>query len=393
MKRRKQIFFLLSWNDYRIFQGISRFAREAGWRMDTRHFFTNQIPLDGTFDGMIAMGHRDPAVNAYVRARAATVPAVILGTDSPGLDAPMVVPDNRQIARAAADHLYALFHKRTGWFACDASPSGDERKRAFRERLEELKLPFMDLSGTTPREQLHAVQSRLKSHRMPLGVMCRDDHDAVVLIERCIEAQIKVPDEVAVIGVGDLEALCAISPVPLTSVSPDMEQLGYQAAHVLDRRMRGLPVPPVTVVPPGPLVRRVSTGCLAITHPALRRAVHMIDTHYPETLTMEQIAEAAGVSLRQLFLLFRREMRGSPHRYLLDVRLEHAQKLVLANEQRVTEIAAACGFSTTRTLTRAFHQQVGMAPAKWGKKMRQPHFKPHDTAIAEKDSQKTHDLL
>ncbi|HPB11966.1 MAG TPA: helix-turn-helix transcriptional regulator, partial [Kiritimatiellia bacterium] len=91
--------------------------------------------------------------------------------------------------------------------------------------------------------------------------------------------------------------------------------------------------------------------------------------------------------------LFRREMRGSPHRYLLDVRLEHAQKLVLANEQRVTEIAAACGFSTTRTLTRAFHQQVGMAPAKWGKKMRQPHFKPHDTAIAEKDSQKTHDLL
>ena len=201
--------------------------------------------------------------------------------------------------------------------------------------------------------------------------MCRDDHDAVVLIERCIEAQIQVPDEVAVIGVGDLESLCAISPVPLTSVSPDMEQLGYQAARVLDRRMRGLPVPPVTVVPPGPLIRRASTGCLAITHPALKRAVHLIDTRFHGPLAMEQLAEEAGVSLRQLFLLFRREMRGSPHRYLLETRLEHAQQLVLANELRVTEIAAACGFSTTRTLTRAFHQQVGMAPAKWGKRIRQ----------------------
>ena len=87
-------------------------------------------------------------------------------------------------------------------------------------------------------------------------------------------------------------------------------------------------------------------------------------------LTLEQIAAAAGVSLRQLFLLFSREMRGSPHRYLLDVRLEHAQKLVLANDLRMSEIAAACGFGTTRTLARAFHQQVGMAPAKWGEKMR-----------------------
>jgi LacI family transcriptional regulator len=373
MKRHKRIFFLLSWNDYRAFQGISRFAHEAGWRMDARHFFTNEIPFEGEFDGMIAMGHRDPEVNAYVCARAATVPTVILGTDPPDLDRPipMVKSDNRQIARTAADHLYALFHKRMGWFACDESPSGDERKRAFCERLEELKLPFMDLSGITPHERLRAVKAQLKSQCIPLGVMCRDDHDAIVLIERCIEAQIKVPDEVAVIGVGDLEALCAISPIPLSSVSADMEQLGYQAARVLDRRMRGLSVPPVTLVPPGPLIRRASTGRLAIMHPALRRAIHMIDTHYSEALTMEQIAATAGVSLRQLFLLFSREMRGSPHRYLLDVRLEHAQKLVLANDLRVSEIAVACGFGTTRTLARAFHQQVGMAPAKWGKKMRE----------------------
>jgi LacI family transcriptional regulator len=371
MKRRKQIFFLLSWNDYRIFQGISRYAREAGWRMETRHFFTNQFPRDRVFHGMIAMGHRDPAVNAFVREKAAKIPTVVLGTDSPGVDAPTVVPDNQRLARLAAQHLYDLFHKQYGWFACDVSPSGDERKAAFRERLAELGMAFTDLSGPRPADFPGTVLSRLKACRKPLGVMCRDDHDAVVLLELCQEARLRVPEEVAVVGVGDLEALCAISPVPLTSVSPDMERLGYQAAAVLDRRMRGGRVPPVTVVPPRPLVRRASTGCLAITHPHLKQAVHVIDTRFHEALTMEAIAQAAGVSRRQLYLLFHQEMRGPPHRYILDVRLENAQRRIVENDLTLQQIARACGFNTARTLNRVFHQRFGLAPTKWGKRARE----------------------
>jgi LacI family transcriptional regulator len=370
MKWRKQIFFLLSWNDYRIFLGISRYAREAGWRMETRHFFTNQLPPDRTFHGMIAMGHRDPAVNAFVREKAQTIPTVVLGTDSPGIDAPAVVPDNPQLARMAAQHLYDLYHKQYGWFACDASPSGDERQAAFRGRLAEWGMALTDLSGPHPAAHPSALIARLKACPKPLGVLCRDDHDAVVLLEHCREARLRVPEEVAVVGIGDLESLCAISPVPLTSVSPDMEQLGYQAAAVLDRRMHGSPVPPVTVVPPGPLIRRASTGCLAIVHPRLKQAVQVIDTRFHEPLSMETIAAAAGVSRRQLYLLFQQELRGPPHRYILDVRLENALRMIVENTLPQQQIARACGFGTTRTLCRVFHQRFGLPPAKWGSRAR-----------------------
>lgn len=367
MKRRKQIFFLLSWNDYRIFQGISRYAHEVDWLMDTRHFFTNQIPRDRVFHGMIAMGHRDPAVNAFVREKAQTVPTVILGTDSPGVNAPMVVPDNRQMARMAARHLYDLFHKNYAWFACDESPSGSERKAAFHQQLAELGMPCADLSCARSPYSPAATLALLKGCRKPVGVMCRDDHDAAVLLELCLEAHLQVPEEVAVVGVGDLESLCSFSPVSTTSISPDMHALGYQAASVLDHLMRGEPVPELTVVPPGPLIRRLSTGCLAITHPRLKQAVSVIDSRFSEDLTMEGIAAAAGISRRQLYLLFQQEMRGPPHRYILDVRLENAQKKIVEKVMPLHEVARACGFNTSRTLNRVFQQRYGVAPSKWGK--------------------------
>lgn len=370
MKRRKQIFFLLSWNDYRIFQGISRYAREAGWRMDTRHFFTNQIPRDRVFHGMIAMGHRDAAVNAFVREKAESVPTVILGTDSPGITAPMVVPDNRRIARLAAQHLYELFHKDYGWFACDASPSGAERREAFRARLAEWGMSCTDLTGGRTPYTAAATLGLLKGCRKPIGVMCRDDHDAAVLLELCQEAGLQVPEEVAVVGVGDLESLCSFSAVPTTSISPNMDTLGYQAAAVLDQLMQGKTVPDVTVVAPGPLIRRFSTGCLALTDPRLKQAVNMIDARFAEALTMEEIATAAGISRRQLYLLFQQEMRGPPHRYILDVRLEQAKKRISEKVLTLSEIAQLCGFNTPRTLNRVFQQRFGMAPSKWAKTLR-----------------------
>jgi len=171
-----------------------------------------------------------------------------------------------------------------------------------------------------------------------------------------------------VIGVGDLESLCAFSPLPVTSISLNMDELGYQSAAVLDQLMRGKSVPDRTVIPPGPLTQRLSTGCLAIIHPHLRAAVNKIDQAFKTLLTMDDLAAEAGISRRQLYLLFENEMRCSPCDYLLNVRLEHAQKLIADNNLHLNEIAQVCGFNTPRTLHRIFLQRFGLSPSKWSKK-------------------------
>lgn len=367
MKRKTSILFLLAWNDYRLFQGISRYAHQAGWQMDTRHFFLNIFPKDRNFQGMIAMYHHDPAVRAYIREKAKDVPTVIMGTQNPGVQAPMVMPDNREAGYLAADHLYGLFHKHYGWFACDTCPSGKERKLAFEARLRERGFSCADLSCGKAPFNATAVLNKLKQSPKPIGVMARDDHDAAVLLDLCQRAGLRTPEEVAVIGVGDLESLCAFSPLPVSSVSLNMDELGFQSAAVLDQLMHGKRVPDKTVILSGPLTQRLSTGCLAITHPRLRAAVSKIDQEYKSLLTMDDLAAEAGVSRRQLYLLFRNEMRCSPCDYLLNVRLGHAQKLIAEDTLHLNAIAQQCGFNTPRTLHRVFLQRFGLSPSKWSK--------------------------
>ncbi len=212
------------------------------------------------------------------------------------------------------------------------------------------------------------VINKLKLSPSPVGVMARDDHDASVLIDLCQRAGLHTPEDVSVIGVGDLESLCAFSAVPISSISLNMDELGFQSAAVLDQLMQGKSVPSRTIIPPGTLTRRLSTRCLAIINPHLKAAVQLIDKEFKSLLTMDSIASAAGVSRRQLYLLFQDEMRCSPHDYLMNVRQDHAQQLRIENELSLHEIAHACGFNTPRTLHQAFIQRFGVASSKWAKK-------------------------
>ena len=368
MKRKKTIFFLIAWNDYRIFQGISRYAHEAGWHMDTRHFFLRMLPEDRPADGMIVMYHHDPAVRRYIRKKAKTIPTVVLGTQNPGLpDAPMVKPDNHAAGVMAADHLYDRFHRNYGWFAATMCPSGRARKAAYESRLKEFGMPCMDLSCGRSKLNEKTVIQKLRKAPKPVGVMARDDHDAAVLIEICQQAGLMIPEEVAIVGVGDIESICAFSPIPVTSISLDMDGLGYRSALVLDKLLDGRNVPLNTIIPPDSLQLRLSSAYLAIVNANLKSAVNFIDNEFRTLLTTEDIAAAAGISRRQLYNLFETEMRCSPIDYLLNVRLREARDMIVAGQRNLYEIAEATGFNTARTLNRAFHQRFGAAPSKWHK--------------------------
>jgi LacI family transcriptional regulator len=282
-------------------------------------------------------------VRAYIREKAHHIPTVILGTETAGFKAPMVMPDNYAAGHLAADHLYGLFHKHYGWFASDTCPSGNQRKQAFEERLREHGFACTDLSCGKEPFNSKTILHKLKHAPKPIGILARDDHDAAVLLDLCQRIGLRTPEEVAVIGVGDLESLCAFSRLPVSSISLNMDELGFHAASVLDQLMHGKPVPEKTVLAPGPLTQRLSTGCLAIVHPHLRMAVNTIDKEFKSLLTMEDLAASAGISRRQLYLLFQNEMRcqigsGGPC----------TQGSICVYWRRITSLqrCACCGLST-----------------------------------------------
>ena len=75
----------------------------------------------------------------------------------------------------------------------------------------------------------------------PAGIMIASDQLGTALLEACRRAEVAVPDDVSVIGVDNDEPLCLVSDPPLTSIWPNHAQVGYEAAHLLDRLMQGEP--------------------------------------------------------------------------------------------------------------------------------------------------------
>ncbi len=99
----------------------------------------------------------------------------------------------------------------------------------------------------------------------PVGVLACNDFRAQQVLNACRDIGLLVPDEVAVVGVDNDDIVCDLAEPPLTSVAPDTRRIGYEAAALLERMMRGEPPPAKTIlVPPLSLVARRSSDALAI---------------------------------------------------------------------------------------------------------------------------------
>lgn len=105
---------------------------------------------------------------------------------------------------------------------------------------------------------------------------------------------------------------------------------------------------------------------VAIQSRVVARARTLMEEHAGEELTVADIAEAVGVSLRALQEGFRRDLSTSPSAYLRDVRMERAHaQLRLGDPTRttVTEIAHRCGFVHLGRFSVEYRRRFGQSPS------------------------------
>ncbi len=98
--------------------------------------------------------------------------------------------------------------------------------------------------------------------------------------------------------------------------------------------------------------------------PQVMAARRFIETSYARRLTLEQIAEHAGLSASYLTMLFRRHLGMAPIAYLIDYRLRQS-RLLLAQGQSVSAVAHQTGFASLHYFSRLFKQHFGAAPTEF----------------------------
>jgi len=100
-----------------------------------------------------------------------------------------------------------------------------------------------------------------------------------------------------------------------------------------------------------------------LSKPRLRRVVDLIANGFADNLSLEMLAAESGYSRAHFLRMFRSATGKTPHRYLQDVRLEHAKEQLVKASLSITEIAHASGFSSHAHLTKLFHEKFGVPPS------------------------------
>jgi len=94
----------------------------------------------------------------------------------------------------------------------------------------------------------------------------------------------------------------------------------------------------------------------------LGEVLSYIDSHYRDEITVRQLMKVANMSQSSLMRTFQKVFQRSPIDYLIRVRMEKACELLTDEEQRITDVALACGFNDSNYFTRQFRRVTGRSP-------------------------------
>jgi LacI family transcriptional regulator len=368
---KRHVLVALGWYDPRFLEGVGRCARECKWHLASRPLLEASDPGEWQGDGLLVNDTETPRLAPFIERQLGRQPTVLFGANHGAHPFPSVEEDNRGCGRVAAEHFLDRGYRNFAWLSIGRGRVERERREGFLETLHaagksctllEWKKP-LGAGGLGWEEFRDWLSEQLTSLPKPVGLFALDDLLACDAAQACLAAELRIPDQVAILGAGNIELACECSPVPLSSVDLNMAEVAYRAGLALESFMRhGAPEHARVVVPVRGVVQRQSTDALALTHPGVARAVEFVAAHFARNLSVDEIAKASGMSLRALHYAFRSELRRSPAGHLLRVRLEHAQRLLARPDKTIAEVARESGFSSLRNIHRCFVRELGVSP-------------------------------
>lgn len=372
----------LGYHDYQLHRGIVRFAREAGWILDTSMAHYGVVPQHWQGDGIVTLliPSRGDVVE-YVRRQKVSV--VAMTTDVAELACPRVELDNRRIGELGALHLLERGFEDLAFYQFSNINDVREREEGFRRTVEAAGRRYHHLNwhaAAGAGNWLDWLVRHLRRLPLPMGIMAQSDNRAGFVLSACEAAGIAVPQQVAVLGVDNDQYACEFAPVPISSVDSNRETMAYEAAALLDRLMRGERSPTGPhVIPPVGIVVRKSSDMLAIRHRAVARALGFLWEHFAEPISVEDVIRASRMSRCGIYRAFEKHVGCSIGDELARKRVEQAKKLLVESTEKLHRVAGKCGFSGGEHFSRAFTRLAGMAPSSYRRKYIKPQTK--DTSI------------
>lgn len=384
-KRQRRVLIAMGYYDHRVHRGIEKFAQEHGWHLSAEVTREKVIPWGWNGEGILAwLGAGDDLARFVAGAKK---PTVDFSFRRPELKFPRVLMDHAAAARLAAEHFLSRGFSHFIFCSDTENWSFEERGCAFVQALRQAgkdctwlrcqQSAAGRLNGRREqwRQKRKWLTAQLEKAPKPVAVYTAADGVALDLLETCEVAGLAVPEQVAIVASDNSFLSVDTMYIPLSSVDPNLEVVGYRGAALLEDLMNGQPPPrePIRVPPAGLIIRR-SSDLFAVNHPGIARSLRFIEEHCHEPIGVVDLARVAGMSLRGFYQVFLKNTGRPPGSELQRLRLERAKKLLAESDKKLSEIADACGYHSSNSFWAAFKQAVKMSPGQYRAKLRGVHY-------------------
>lgn len=288
---------------------------------------------------------------------------------------PNITSDYRLAGRQAAEYFVGKGFSHFAFYGYENVVWSDERWEGFSQYLKEMGMGD-DVSDYRHQsiDQLWYYDGEplikwLKSLTHPVALFAADDSMASKIVEACNTCGLRIPSDVAVLGVDNDEIICGLTYPELSSMNMSVEKAGYETAQLIHR----LVINPHALkediyVRSLGVVERSSTDIIAANNPYIQQALQFIHSNLSRQLYVRDIISRLPMSRRLFEQRFFEETGTSPHNYITNLRMSRLAQLLLTSDESIDELAMSVGVADGKNLSRQFKARMGMNPKDYRKK-------------------------
>lgn len=312
------------------------------------------------------------------------IPVIAVTALQDMLNLPFISADSEQVAIMAFEYLTQKHFKNFAFFGLTEALWSSDRLNYFKRCVGQsgrtvhvYEGPQLSITTEIPFARLwtemilHKGQAELitwlRQLPKPVAILASCDTLACHLSNVAREAGLAIPDEAAILGINDEQALCNLCDPPLSSIAFNFKKAGYDAAQLMDALISGRDAlrGQCIHIRPAYVKSRGSTDIFAIDDADVIAALTYIRKNCHTPLQVDDVANAVCISKRSLQMKFQKTLARSVHDEIVHAHFELAKSLLIDTNMPIDEIAVRSGFHYTTNMRRVFKEQTGMLPHKY----------------------------
>lgn len=352
--------------------GISRFGNsQGGWRFyQVPQEVYNKVDYMSNVISMVKNLKIDAIFGQWhgidvSRAKQLGIPIFLYQRADKIFDFPIVRCDNEAVGKMAADYLTGLGIENIAFCGIKGVVWSSERMEAFKASVGGSMIGEY-LSKDEETDWL-LLRDWLVKLPKPVAIFACNDVMAKTLIEVCLSSGMKVPQEVAVLGVDDDSFICNITTPTISTVKLDFEGIGYKVGSKIEQAiLSGEYEEDVILHEPVRIIERESTPPLQIKDPYVRKVLDFLQKHYTEDISISDAIRDIPLSRRSVEIRFRKEMSGRTMLHTLtELRIEKMKEILERSDEQIYNAAMMSGFNESTNINRVFKASTGYSPREY----------------------------